>query len=792
MSDFLQTVRERVVIYDGAMGTSIQARNPSVDDFWGKEGCNELLVLSRPDIIKDIHAAFFRVGCDVVETDTFGGARVVLAEYDLQDKVAEINIAAARIAKEVAQQFSTKDKPRFVAGSIGPTTKLPSLGHIKFDDMVAGYIEQARALIEGGVDVLLIETSQDLGQAKAALVGVFDAMHTAGKRLPVTIQVTLEATGTMLLGTEIGAALTALEPFDVDIIGLNCATGPVEMNDAVRFLGANSTKIVSVLPNAGLPQNEGGHAVYKLTPADLAQYHRHFVQDYGVRIVGGCCGTTPEHLKAVVDAVSGVEPAKRDVQPTAAASSAYTSVPLDLDPKPLVVAEEMNTTTRVEHFRNLVRGKKYDDILALAKKLVNEGSHMLDLCCAIVGEDEKGYITAILEKVATRVPAPILVDSTEADVVEEALKRIPGKAIINSINLEDGEKRTSKVLPMAKRYGAAVIALTIDEDGMALTAEKKAAIAKRIYELATKKYGIRPVDIIFDALTLPISTGQEEYRSAGMETLNAIKRIKQELPDVKTILGVSNISFGLDAYPRRVLNSVFMHEAVDYGLDMAIVNYTKIYPLYKIPHEEVELARKLIYQDRSDGDPLQKYMQHFAGTKGKVQGSTTAHVETLSVDDKLKFAIINGEKAVGEGAHKKTLEELLEDALHEYTPLELINTVLLDGMRTVGELFGARKMQLPSVLDSAGVMKQAVAYLEPKMEKKAGSQKGTIVLATVKGDVHDIGKNLVDIILTNNGFKVINLGIKQPGDTIINSADDNKVDAIGLRGMRVQSRMGVK
>jgi 5-methyltetrahydrofolate--homocysteine methyltransferase len=793
MADFLQTVRERVVIYDGAMGTNIQKRNPTLDDYWGKENCSEVLVLSRPDIIRDIHADFFGVGCDVVETDTFGGTGIVLGEFGLADRVAEINLAAVKIAKEVAQQFSTKNRPRFVAGSIGPTTKLPSLGHIKFDDMVASYVEQTLALIEGGVDVLLIETAQDLGQAKAAVVAVFEAMQKAGKRLPVTVQVTLQESGTMLLGTEIGAALTALEPFDVDVIGLNCATGPVEMNDAVRFLGANSTKFVSVLPNAGLPQNEGGHAVYKLTPDELAKYHKHFVQDYGVRIVGGCCGTTPEHLKAVVDAVSGIEPAKRDVKPTAAASSAYTSVPLDLDPKPLVVAEEMNTTTRVEHFRNLVRGKKYDDILALAKKLVNEGSHMLDLCCAIVGEDEKAYITAILEKVATRVPAPILVDSTEADVVEEALKRIPGKAIINSINLEDGEKRTSKVLPMAKRYGAAVIALTIDEEGMALTAEKKAAIAKRIYDLATTKYGIRPVDIIFDALTLPISTGQEEYRSAGMETLNAIKRIKQELPDVKTILGVSNISFGLDAYPRRVLNSVFMHEAVDYGLDMAIVNYTKIYPLYKIPHEEVELARKLIYQDRSDGDPLQKYMQHFAGTKGKVQGSTTAHVETLSVDDKLKFAIINGEKAVGDGAHKKTLEELLEDALREYTPLELINTVLLDGMRTVGELFGARKMQLPSVLDSAGVMKQAVAYLEPKMEKKAGSQqKGTIVLATVKGDVHDIGKNLVDIILTNNGFKVVNLGIKQPGDTIIKSAQDHKADAIGLSGLLVKSTLEMK
>ena len=593
MADFLQTVKERVVVYDGAMGTNIQKRNPTLDDYWGKENCSEVLVLSRPDIIRDIHADFFRVGCDIVETNTFGGSGIVLGEFDLRDRVHEINVKAAQLAKEVAQQFSTKDHPRFVAGSMGPTTKLPSLGHIGFEAMVASYEEQAAALIEGGVDVLLIETAQDLLQAKIATIGVLEAMRKSGKRLPVTVQVTLQESGTMLLGTEIGAALTALEPFDVDAIGLNCATGPKEMNDAVRYLALNSTKEVSVLPNAGLPQNVGGHAVYKLSPEDLAEYHKHFVQDYGVRIVGGCCGTTPEHLKAVVDAVSGVEPAKREVRRVGAASSAYTTVPLDLEPKPLIVAEEMNTTTRIEHFRKLVQSKKYDDILALAKKLVNEGSHMLDLCCAIVGEDEKGYITSILEKIATRVPAPILVDSTEADVVEEALKRIPGRAIINSINLEDGEKRTSKVLPMAKRYGAAVIALTIDEDGMALTADKKVAIAHRIYDLATRKYGLDGTDLIFDALTLPISTGQEEYRTAGMETLKAVGRIKKELPEVKTILGVSNISFGLDAYPRRVLNSVFMHEAVDHGLDMAIVNYTKIYPLYKIPQEEVELAQAL-------------------------------------------------------------------------------------------------------------------------------------------------------------------------------------------------------
>src|SRR5579871_4312608 len=792
MKYFLETVRERVVIYDGAMGTNIQKRNPTLDDFWGKENCSEVLVVSLPDIIHDIHADFFQVGCDIVETNTFGGSSIVLAEFGLRDRVREINIKAAQLAREVAQQFSTKDKPRFVAGSIGPTTKLPSLGQISFDAMLAAYEEQASALVEGGVDVLLVETAQDLLQAKIGVIGVLEAMRKSGKRLPITVQVTLQESGTMLLGTEVAAALTALEPLDVDVIGLNCATGPREMNDAVRYLGLNSTKEVSVLPNAGLPENVGGQPVYRLTPAELAEYHKHFIQDYGVRIVGGCCGTIPEHLKAVVDAVSGVEPAKRDVKRVGAASSAYTSVPLDLEPKPLIVAEEMNTTTRVEHFRNLVRAKKYDDILALAKKLVNDGSHMLDLCCAIVGEDEKGYVSSILDKIATRVPAPILVDSTEADVVEEALKRIPGKAIINSINLEDGEKRTSKVLPMAKRYGAAVIALTIDEDGMALTADKKVAIAKRIYKLATEKYGLHPEDLIFDALTLPISTGQEDYRTAGMETLNAVKRIKQELPAVKTILGVSNISFGLDTYSRRVLNSVFMHEAVDNGLDMAIVNYSKIYPLYKIPREEVELARKLIYRDESAGDPLQIYMQHFAGTKGKAQAQTTAHVETLSVDDKLKYAIINGEKSVGSGAQKKSLEELLESALAEYTPLELINTVLLDGMRTVGELFGARKMQLPSVLDSAGVMKAAVAYLEPKMEKKAGSQKGTIVLATVKGDVHDIGKNLVDIILSNNGFKVINLGIKQPGDTIIRAAQEHHADAIGLSGLLVKSTLEMK
>jgi 5-methyltetrahydrofolate--homocysteine methyltransferase len=792
MSDFLKAVNERVIVYDGAMGTNIQFRNLNADDYWGKEGCNELLVLSRPDVIAEIHAEFLGVGCDIVESNTFGSTRIVLAEYGLQDRTRELNLAACKLARDVAAQFSTPEHPRFVAGSIGPTTKLPSLGHISWDAMLAAYVEQAEALIEGGADVLLIETCQDILQAKCAVAACFEAMQKAGRRLPLQVQVTLEASGTMLLGTEIGAALTALECFDVDAIGLNCATGPVEMNDAVRYLGLNSTKHVSVLPNAGLPQNVGGRAVYLLKPEDLASYHKHFVEDYGVHIVGGCCGTTPEHLKAVVEAVGNLTPPRRDVRPASAAASAYSSVPLDLEPKPLIVAEEMNTTTRLESFRNLVRSGDYDGILTLAKKLVSDGSHMLDLCCAIVGEDEKAYMSSVLEKIATRVPAPILVDTTEADVLEEALKRVPGKPIINSINLEDGEKRTSRVLPMAKRYGAAVIALTIDEDGMALTATKKIAIAQRIFDLAVNKHGLRPQDLIFDALTLPISTGQEDYRTAGMETLAAVEGIKRTLPECRTILGVSNISFGLNAYARRVLNSVFMSEAVDRGLDMAIVNYSKIYPLYKIPEAEVKLALKLVHADRSDGDPLQKYMAHFAAMKGKKEAAPVAHAESLAVEDKLKFCIIQGEKGVGEGTARQTLEQILDTALQSYSPLDIINNILLDGMRTVGELFGARKMQLPSVLDSAGVMKAAVGYLEPKMEKVEGSQKGTLVLATVKGDVHDIGKNLVDIILSNNGYKVVNLGIKQPAETIIHSAMEHKADAIGLSGLLVKSTLEMK
>jgi 5-methyltetrahydrofolate--homocysteine methyltransferase len=800
LADFLSLLKERVLVYDGAMGTNLQKHALTLEDFWGKEGCNELLVLSRPDVIRKIHADFLEAGCDVLETDSFGSASIVLAEYELEDRARELNVAAARLAREVADAYSTPEKPRFVAGSMGPTTKLPSLGHIGYDAMAAAYLEQASALIEGGVDILLIETCQDLLQAKIAMAACQDAIKAevdrGGRRVALQVQVTLEATGTMLLGSEIGAALAVLEAFQPDVIGLNCATGPEEMNDAVRFLCQNSTLPISILPNAGLPQNEGGRAVYKLTPAELAAHQRRFVTEYGINVVGGCCGTTPEHLKAVADAVAGLKPLIRNNKAQSVAASAFSAVPLEIDGQPVVIAEEMNTTTRLEHFRNMVRGGDYDGILTLAKRLVGEGSQMLDLCCAIVGEDETAYMNAVLEKIATRVTAPILVDSTEAEVIEEALKRIPGKPIINSINLEDGEKRTSRVLPMARRYGAAVIALTIDEEGMALTADKKVAIAHRIRDMAVHRYGLRPQDLIFDPLTLPISTGQEDYRSAAIETLEAVRRIKLELPECKTVLGVSNISFGLNAYARRVLNSVFLKEAVDRGLDTAIVNYTRIYPLYKIPQKEVELARKLIFQDWGEGpdrvDPLQAYMAYFTSlTKGSVLEELVA-AEDLTIEDRLKQLVIRGERTIGLGEHKQSLEEALESALNTYTPLQLINDILLDAMKTVGDLFGSRKMQLPSVLDSAAVMKAAVAYLEPKMEKAEGGGKGTMVLATVKGDVHDIGKNLVDIILTNNGYRVINLGIKQPSDVIVHAARQQTTDAIGLSGLLVKSTLEMK
>ena len=612
MQTFSEVLQERVIVYDGAMGTSIQKYALTVDDYWNKEGCNELLVLSRPDVIRGIHASYLQVGCDVIETDTFGSSRIVLAEYQLAAKTLELNLAAAKLAKEVAAQFSTPGKPRFVAGSIGPTTKLPSMGHITYDAMAGAYREQIEALIQGGVDLLLVETCQDLLQAKIALAACQDAMRATGKRLPVQVQVTLDAKGRMFLGSKVGAALAVLECFQPDVIGINCSTGPREMNDSVHFLCEHATRPVSVLPNAGLPQSIDGHAVYALTPAELAFHLKQFVEDYGVRVVGGCCGTTPEHLRAVVDAVERSIPAQTHAAPHSVAASAYSSIPLEAAGDPVIVAEEMNTTTRSPVFRELVRSGDHGGILALSKRLVKEGSQMLDLCCAIVGDDEEVHMTAILDQIAARLPAPVLIDSTEANVVEEALKRIPGKPLINSVHLAEGEVRASKLLPMGRRYGAAVIARTIDEDGMALTAQKKLAIARRMYKLATEEYGLRPQDLIFDPVTLSICSGREQDRSAGMETLEALFLLKQELPECRNILGISHISSGLSGRSRRVLNSVFLNEAAKRGLDMAMVNFSKIDPLETISKREVELARKLIFCDTSEGDPLRAYSDHFA------------------------------------------------------------------------------------------------------------------------------------------------------------------------------------
>lgn len=789
---FLNLLEERILVFDGAMGTSIQLRDLTLDDYQGLEGCSEILAVSRPDVIREIHASFLTVGCHAIETNTFGANRVVFAEYGIADRVYEINKAASELARNVAADFSTASEPRWVIGSMGPGTRLPSLGHIFFDDLAAMYEEQAHGLIDGSCDVLLIETCQDILQAKAAIVGTQRALRAAEKSLPILVQVTIETTGAMLIGTEINAALTILEPYDIDVIGMNCATGPAEMNDAVRYLGDNCVKSISCLPNAGLPTNEGGKAVYHLTPEDFADALKQYVVDYGVNIVGGCCGTTPEHLRQLIGAVGGLSPKRREVPVVPAVASCYSSIPLRQEPPPTIVAEKMNATTQSDLFRKMVIEEQYDEMLSLAKSLANEGSHALDVCVAIVGENEKKNMGNVISKLATRVTVPLVIDSTEADAIEEALKHIPGKPIINSINMEDGEKRMADVCPLVKGFGAAVIALTIDEDGMALTAEKKFAIAQRIFDLATSKYGIRPCEIIFDPLVLPISTGQEEYRTAGIETLKAISLIKERLPECLTNLGVSNVSFGLKPHARRILNSVFLHEAVERGLDMAIVNYERIYPLYKISDEEVELARKLIEHDTSDGDPLVNFMNFYQSGDEKAYEVARRSDVALTVEERLRQMLINGEKVTYIDGQQVGLEEVLRQALAKYSPLDIINTILLDGMKVVGELFGSGKMQLPSVLDAAQVMKSSVTFLEPFMEKADSANRGTVVIATVKGDVHDIGKNLVDIILTNNGYHVVNLGIKQPSDAIIAAALEHKVDAIGLSGLLVKSTVEMK
>ncbi|HEX8708013.1 MAG TPA: methionine synthase [Pyrinomonadaceae bacterium] len=786
MSEFLDALKERIVVFDGAMGTNLQTQNLTADDFGGPqlEGCNEYLLISRPEAVENVHAAFYEVGCDVVETNSFGSTAVVLAEYNIQQLAYELNFKAAQLARRIASDFSTKERPRWVSGSMGPGTKLPTLGHITFKDLKAAYAEQVRGLVDGGVDMLQVETCQDLLQTKAALSAIFEYFAEIKRRVPVIAQVTIEIFGTMLNGTEINAALTALEPFPIDIIGMNCGTGPKHMTESIRYLCENAPLPVSVLPNAGLPSVKDGATHYDETPESFTAQIVHFARDFGVSVVGGCCGTTPAHLKAVVEAMSSLAPKQRQPKLVPAASSIYFQQPYVQDTSFLIVGERVNASGS-KKMRDLLNAEDWDGLVSLAKEQEREGAHILDVNVDFVGRDGERDMHELASRLVTSVKIPLMLDSTEWQKMEAGLEHAGGKCILNSTNYEDGEPRFAKVLELAKKYGASVVIGTIDEQGMARSAEGKLKIAARAYEQATEKYGIAAHDIFFDPLALPISTGIEEDRRNALETIEAIRRIKSELKGCFTILGVSNISFGLNPASRVVLNSVFLHDAVEAGLDAAIVNASKIVPLNRIGERERDVARQLIYDERKfDGDictydPLGVFTTLFEGVSAK---STKKEMDDLPVEERLKRHIIDGEK-IG-------LEEQLKLALESYPALDIINHILLDGMKVVGDLFGSGQMQLPFVLQSAEVMKAAVRFLEPFMEKKGGATaKGTMVLATVKGDVHDIGKNLVDIILTNNGYRVVNLGIKQTIENIIAAFEEHRADAIGMSGLLVKSTL---
>ncbi len=783
---YLAAAAERVVIFDGAMGTNLQLAGLGPDDFGGPEleGCNELLVLTRPDVVEGVHRSFLEVGCDVVECDAFGAFAPVLAEYDQADRVREINLAAATLARRAADDFSTPERPRWVAGNLGPGTKFPTLGQIRYADLRDAYQEQAAALLEGGVDLFLIETVFDLLQAKAAINGVRRAMDAASRRIPVQVQVTIELTGTMLPGTEIGAALTSLSAMDVDVIGLNCATGPAEMFEPLRHLSAHSPLPISCLPNAGLPSVVDGAMHYDLTPEQLAEFHRQFVTELGVSVIGGCCGTTPEHLAAVVAACRDLTPAPRRPVVEPGASSIYTPVPFHQDTSFLVVGERTNANGS-KRFREAMLAADWDTCVAMARDQVKEGSHLIDVCVDYTGADGVADMEEVASRFATQSTVPLVVDSTEAPVVETALSWIGGRAVINSVNLEEGDEpgtRLDSFLRLAKEFGAAVVCTCIDTEGQARTADWKVRAAKAICDLATQRYGLRREDLLFDPLALPLSTGMEESRRDGIETIEGIRRIKEELPGVFTLLGLSNVSFGLNPAARQVLNSVFLHECVEAGLDAAIVHASKILPLSKIDERAREVCLDLVYDRRREGyDPLAELLTMFEGASASSQTS----VEDRSgwpVERRLEHRIVDGDR--------NGLEDDLDQAMAGgMAPLAIINDVLLAGMKTVGELFASGEMQLPFVLASAETMKTAVAHLEPHMEKSDQGGKGTIVLATVKGDVHDIGKNLVDIILTNNGYSVRNLGIKVGINEMVQAAEDAGADAIGMSGLLVKSTL---
>jgi 5-methyltetrahydrofolate--homocysteine methyltransferase len=780
---------ERVLILDGAMGTNIHRYDPTDADWGGKEYVNlcDVVALTHPEWIRHIHSAFLRVGCDAVETNTFNGSRHVLAEYGLADKCFELSLHNARLARDAVAQFSTPDRPRFVVGSVGPGTKQPSITDpsiaIDFDALYDSYKPHLRGLIEGGVDAILIETCFDILQSKCVVICALDAMRELGVKLPLMVQVTILDNGTMLAGSDMATAITTLEAFsEIDVIGMNCALGPADMLSHLQQLSQQCRRKISCLPNAGLPQTIDGKAVFPLKPNELADWLVKFVHEFGINMVGGCCGTTAEHLAAVVKALHGVQAPQRKPVFEPSVSSLHSSVSLQQEPRPLLVGERTNTNGS-RKFKQLLEAEDWHGLVEMAQEQEREGVHVLDVCTAFVGRDEVRDMRKVIRRYNEIIRTPLMIDSTEWQVIEASLKLISGKPIINSSNLEEGRKKIDTVVPLARRYGAALVALSIDEEGQATTAEWKFRVAKRIYDICTQEYGVPPSDLLFDPLVFPVTTGQADLRNSALETLHAIRRIKQELPGALTHVGLSNVSFGLTPYSRQVVNSVFLHYAIEYGLDSAILHAAKIMPLARIDDTGRELARRLLFNERDQGDPLQDLITHYSDKKGETAKAKGASLGD-TVEERLQQAIIQG--------RRETLIADLDCARERFTPLEIINTLLLDGMKVVGDLFGSGQMQLPFVLQSAEVMKAAVGYLEKFMEKVEGTEKGKIVLATVKGDVHDIGKNLVDIILTNNGYKVFNLGIKQPIENILHAAVEHNANAIGLSGLLVKSTVVMK
>jgi 5-methyltetrahydrofolate--homocysteine methyltransferase len=789
VSALREALATRVVVADGAMGTMLQAHDPTLEDFQNLEGCNEILNLTRPDIVRSVHEAYFAVGVDCVETNTFGVNLTALAEYDIAERVTELSEAGARLARETADEFTGRDgRPRWVLGSMGPGTKLPTLGHTTFTAIRDAYQQNAEGLLAGGADALLVETTQDLLQTKASVIAARRAMERVGLEVPLIVSVTVETTGTMLLGSEIGAALTALEPLGVDMIGLNCATGPAEMSEHLRYLSRHARVPLSCMPNAGLPVLTKDGAHYPLTAPELADAQEHFVRDYGLSLVGGCCGTTPEHLRQVVERVRDLTPVERSPRPEPGAASLYQTVPFRQDTSYLAIGERTNANGS-KKFRAAMLEGRWDDCVELAREQIREGAHMLDLCVDYVGRDGVADMEELAGRFATASTLPIVLDSTEVDVIRAGLEKLGGRAVINSVNYEDGdgpESRFARVTALAREHGAALVALTIDEEGQARTAERKVEIAERLIADLTGNWGIREEDILVDCLTFTICTGQEESRGDGVATIEGIRELKRRHPKVQTTLGLSNISFGLNPAARILLNSVFLDECVKAGLDSAIVHASKILPIARFDEEQVQTALDLIHDRRGEGyDPLQKLMQLFEGATAKsLKAGKAEELAALPLEERLKRRIIDGER--------NGLEADLDEALRTRPALDIVNDTLLDGMKVVGELFGSGQMQLPFVLQSAEVMKAAVAHLEPYMEKTDEAGKGTIVLATVRGDVHDIGKNLVDIILSNNGYNVVNLGIKQPVSAILDAAEEHRADVIGMSGLLVKSTVVMK